>query len=141
LVPRQGTLLCPGARAAGGLPYLQRVVALRDTTWAAELLGKAGEKVEIYLSDEPVDPENSLPVGYREGLEHSDQQCIRSTKLLPTRSRPHMAQSGHWETRPARDELDLGTALGNPADTIRVQSRQFGCSRTVPLLHRHCWRV
>jgi hypothetical protein len=51
------SIVCDGV--PGGVPYLQREVALRDATWAADLLGKAGEKVEIYLSDEPV---SSTPV-------------------------------------------------------------------------------
>jgi hypothetical protein len=57
---RGWSIVCDGV--AGGIPYWQREVALRDTTWAADLLGKAGEKVEVYLGDElvEIDPEKDM---------------------------------------------------------------------------------
>jgi hypothetical protein len=49
------SIVCDGI--ARGMPYLRREVALQDATWSADLLAKAGEDVEIYLSGERVDYE------------------------------------------------------------------------------------
>jgi hypothetical protein len=50
---RGWSIVCDGV--VGGVPYLRREAALRDATWVADLLGKTGEDVRVYLQGEPVD--------------------------------------------------------------------------------------
>jgi hypothetical protein len=54
IVPNQGgwSIACNGII---GLPYQGREVAIRDATWVADLLGRAGEEVRVYLEGRPVD--------------------------------------------------------------------------------------
>jgi hypothetical protein len=54
IVPSLGgwSIACEGVV---GRPYLRREAALRDAAWVADLLGKAGEDVRVYLDGEPVD--------------------------------------------------------------------------------------
>jgi hypothetical protein len=63
---RGWSIVCDGV--LGGVPYLQREAALRDATWAADLLGKAGEDVKIYLGGDPVEINpGEAPAGSRSG--------------------------------------------------------------------------
>jgi len=51
IVSRHGgwSIACGGTV---GPPYMDRRQALRDATWIAELLERAGDSVEIYVNDQ-----------------------------------------------------------------------------------------
>ncbi len=53
IVPNLGgwSIACNGVV---GRPYGWREVALRDATWVADLLGKSGEDVRVYVDGKPV---------------------------------------------------------------------------------------
>ena len=62
---RGWSIVCDGV--VGGVPYLQREAALQDAAWAADLLGKTGEDVGVYLHGEPVDIDSRMTDAERRG--------------------------------------------------------------------------
>ncbi len=61
IIPRLGgwSIACDGVV---GAPYRWREAALRDATWVADLLAKAGEDVRVFLDGEPVDTDPEQPL-------------------------------------------------------------------------------
>jgi hypothetical protein len=61
IVPHLGgwSIACDGVV---GAPYRWREAAIRDATWVADLLGKAGEDARVFLDGEPVDTDPGQPV-------------------------------------------------------------------------------